>query len=334
MWKEINMNDFFNYSNRIIGKDFNVEKKSDNNIKNLDDLADNLESQGISCQVNSNGNVYDLTRELGYGREVVAKVDSSWFSQDKLKGLLGDLFDFEQPDMAALVAKLNLDSPDAPSVYLINPITGKNNLLPVESFMESIGSTRCDFLHTEDPTPEAMSQFQINGWSDNHIPTIGNVDFRTLDVVNQYYADLNKATEDLSGPLNFHTDGHGSFDIDVWMAERGFEPGSREGLEALTRFAEPPERLPEKPLEVYQLEMMSNMPSKQQIELQCAHPELFNDDSPVGISPHAMNGIADREASMLEKADYAEAHGHFSTALSLRRAARELGHLMDSGHWD
>ena len=118
------------------------------------------------------------------------------------------------------------------------------------------------------------------------------------------------------------------------MASRGFEPGSREGLEALAQFAEPPVTLPEKPIEVSQLEILAGMPSPEQMALHAQYPEIFNDDSSTPISVHAMNEMADREASMLEKADHAEAMGHHSAAASLRNSAHELGHYMDSGHWD
>ena len=329
------MKDFLINSSGIISNDFNKLGNSDGlHVENLTDLAENLDGLGIRSEVRTFGNVYDLTRDLGYGREIVASIDSSWFSLKGVKGLLADLFDFERPDFAAFVAKLNLDNPDVPTVMLTNPATGKTNQLPIESFMESVGGARCDYLHTQEPAPYALEHFQANGWSDNHIPTIGDVDFATLDIVNNYYNEVNRVNEQLSDPMNFHTDGHGSFDIDVWMASRGFEPGSREGLEALAQFAEPPVTLPEKPIEVSQLEILAGMPSPEQMALHAQYPEIFNDDSSTPISVHAMNEMADREASMLEKADHAEAMGHHSAAASLRNSAHELGHYMDSGHWD
>lgn len=328
------MSDFLINSCGIIGKDFSCDGTAGAyDAETLSDLAGNLDAMGVKSRVQTDGNVYDLTRDLGYGREIVADIDSSWFSMENLGLLLSDLFDYERPDLASLVGKLNLDNPDAPAVTLINPLNGKSNDIPMDAFMESVGGAHCDYLHTEDVVPDVQEQFQINGWDDNHIPKIGNVDFHTFDKAFEYYDENLRVSQELLDPMNWHTDGHGSFDIELWMAERGFEPGSREGLEALALFAEPPIQLPEKPIEANILEMMGGMPSPQQIALRASAPDLFDDDS-TPISAEAINDMADREASMLEKADHAESMGHFSAAASLRNSAHELGDIMDSGHWD
>ena len=91
------MKDFLINSSGIISNDFNKLGNSDGlHVENLTDLAENLDGLGIRSEVRTFGNVYDLTRDLGYGREIVASIDSSWFSLKGVKGLLADLFDFEQ----------------------------------------------------------------------------------------------------------------------------------------------------------------------------------------------------------------------------------------------
>lgn len=323
------MNDaIFNAQKRVLN-DFAIPAIDDDMIQegDLSSLAASLDRQGVATTVNDDANVYDFLWEIGRGHRVVAAIDPTWFSKEGLRNVMDQIFGYQRPDFAMMLAELDIENPDMPGVRLTDAASGNSVSEPMESFMKSVGDARCPILATEEPTLKAAEGFAENGWTDNHVPSIGGVDFNVMDYI---YGMTPDGFTDWS---KLHGDGKGGFDIEIWLHQRGFEFGDPEGLKALAMFAEPTEVVPEMPDDWKTYEMLRNLPSPEQIALRASNPDLFDDDS-TPISPEATMDLADRQADMLQRAHDAELNGYHSTASALRHQADELGDLIDSGHWD
>lgn len=147
----------------------------------MGDVGRLLLDAGIPCTSTVNANVYDLIDQLSNGHKVIVAVDSGELWDNGILDWLKDIFFGDTPDHALIVAGIDMTDPNNPMVILTDPGTGQPAApYPLDQFMDAWGDSQNFMVSTDIPTPAAMSQFEMAGMTDMHLPEIAGVDYTTF----------------------------------------------------------------------------------------------------------------------------------------------------------